>query len=181
MIVFRQPRLAKSRDTVARHDSVSSDCATSMCTALFVRQAKIQQHLFSERPVKLTLKGPKQQAPIWVNGSTYSSIGTCGKSAIGGWNGLAFLCRHLTHLDLIFLSSFSETIIQIFCWRTLLTYPVPSSWLSRCALSTEVVQLGVSLTIVLDAWCCNRDLNVSVDTSFKLVLLPQRRVTIWQC
>ena len=45
--------------TAARNDSVSNDCATSIGTALVIRQMKRQHHLFTVRRRNFTSMGPK--------------------------------------------------------------------------------------------------------------------------
>ena len=128
--------------TATRHDAVSNDCVTSMCIALVVRQVMRQHLLLKVRRSNLTSKGPKYSTPAWVNGNTCSSSRSRGRSVIGGWMGLAFLCLHLIQFDLIFLNAFRNPIIQNSCWRMFLTYSVPSCWLSRCAFSNRSCTTG---------------------------------------
>ena len=116
--------------------------ATLMSTALIVRQVKRQQHLFKVRRRNFTSMGPKQPTPVWVNGNNCSSSRSRGRSAIGGWIVLAFLCLHLIHIDFIFLNAFRNPIIQYSCWSMFLTYSVPSCRLSRCALSDRSCTTG---------------------------------------
>ena len=86
---------------------------TSMCTALVVRQLKRKQHLFNESLRNLKLKGEKQSNPAWVSANIHSSCRSCGKSAIVGWFGLAFLSRHLRDLVLSFLKTFATELSRI--------------------------------------------------------------------
>ena len=130
-------------DTAARHDSVSNDCATLMGTALVVRQPKRQNYLFNVRRSNLTSKSPKLSTPVWVNGKTCSSSRSQGRSPIGGWIELAFLCLRLVHLDLFFLNAILDPMIQYACWSMFLTYSVPSLKLSRRALSNRSCKIGL--------------------------------------
>ena len=119
--------------TAARNDSVSNDCGTSMCSVLVVRQEKRQHHHFKVLRRNFTSIGWKYSTPVWVSGNTFSSSRFRGRSDIGVWIGLAFLCLHLKHLDLTFLKAFRNPTIDNSCWRMFLTYSVPSCRLSRCA------------------------------------------------
>ena len=83
------------------------------------------------------------QTSEWVNGNKCSSSRSRGRSAIGGWIGLAFLCLHLINLDLIVLNAFRNPTIQNSCWRMFLTYSVPSCRLSRCAFSNRICTVSL--------------------------------------
>ena len=85
--------------------------------------------------------------------------------SIRWWIGLAFLCLHLIHLDLIFLSAFLNPMIQYSCWSMFLTYSVPSCRLSRCAFSNRGLPQDVSRLTMLSVLPCNQGLNASVDLS----------------
>ena len=58
IMVFEDSRLATNFITAANHDPVSNDCATSICTALVVRQVKRQHHLFKVSRRNVFSKGP---------------------------------------------------------------------------------------------------------------------------
>ena len=103
-----------------------------------------------------------------------------GKSAIGGWNRLAFLCRHLTHLDLTFFKAFLNLIILHSCWIKLITYSLPSCIFHEALSSTELVQLDNLLSIILDAWRFSQDLKAA-DLSFEVFHPLLWRVTTWRC
>ena len=88
LMVFGQPRLAMNPVTAARHNSVSNDCTTLMCTDLVLKQVKRQHHIFLVRRRNLTSKGPLVDvSAVWVNGNTCSLTRSRGRSAIGGWIG----------------------------------------------------------------------------------------------
>ena len=72
----------------------------------------------------------------------WNSCSSSGKSAIGGWIRLAFLCLHLIHLNLIFRNAFVSPLIQYSCLSMFLTYSVPSCRLSLCALSNRNCTTG---------------------------------------
>ena len=118
------------------------DCATSMCTALVVRQVKRQNHFFKVRRRNFTSKCRTRSTPVRVNGNICSSGRSRGRCVIGGRIGLASLCPHLKHLVLIFLNAFLNPMIQYFCWSTFRTYSAPSCRLSRWTLSNRRCMTG---------------------------------------
>ena len=56
-------------------ESVSSECAISMWTALIVRHVKIQPYLFGWPLPCFTINGPKKSIPTWLNGGCHREHG----------------------------------------------------------------------------------------------------------
>ena len=65
-----------------------------------------------------------------------------GKSAMWGWTGWAASPLHLTHLNLMLPNTFRSPITQNRCWTRLLTYSVPSWWLSSCICINIRITVG---------------------------------------
>ena len=69
-----------------------------ICAALVERQVNRQNNLFNDRRRNLTSLSPKVLTTVWMIAKIFSSNCSRGRS---GWIGLAFLCRQVTHLDLL--------------------------------------------------------------------------------
>ena len=76
------PLLAMSRRRVFMKESVSSECAISMWTALIVRHVKIQPYLFTWLLPCFSRNGPKQSIPTWLNQGCLVVTRSLGRSAI---------------------------------------------------------------------------------------------------
>lgn len=95
------PLLLKKRRRALIHELVSSECATSMWTALLVKHVKSTPYLFALPRPLLTSNGPKKSMPVFVKGGLSGNNRPSGKFAIFCSPALACNLLHVLHSEII--------------------------------------------------------------------------------
>ena len=126
------PRLAMNLVISIAYAWVSSPFTTSMWTAPVTKDVNKQHQCLTGLRKPATLNGPEKSTSKILDGNTLSCTRSFRRAAIWGWIGCTATFLHLLHLDLKLSNAFRSPITQNLCWTMLLTYSVPSWWLSSC-------------------------------------------------